>query len=105
MPHGDQAKALIQTRFPGWVIWLSDAGRWYATRRGRLSDDELHAGYAMTVAADTPERLAALLAAQSRPRPVRAAWPAAGPASGAQGWTGPRPMSGQAAEPVTVPAF
>jgi hypothetical protein len=45
-------KAAIESEFPGWLVWRSDAGRWYATRTGDLTDAQLQAGYAMTVAAD-----------------------------------------------------
>ncbi|GAA2093432.1 hypothetical protein [Actinomadura alba] len=54
-------KAAIEEEFPGWLVWRSDAGRWYATRSGSLTDAQLQAGYAMTVAADDSLGLRALL--------------------------------------------
>ena len=54
-------KAAIESEFPGWLVWRSDAGRWYATRTGDLTDAQLQAGYAMTVAADDPAGLRGLL--------------------------------------------
>jgi hypothetical protein len=62
----EDLKAAIEADFPGWQVWRSDAGRWYATRSGDLSDAELQAGCAMTVAADDPAGLRGLLAEQTR---------------------------------------
>ncbi|TDE24887.1 hypothetical protein [Actinomadura sp. 6K520] len=59
-------KAAIEGEFPGWQVWRSDAGRWYATRSGDLSDSQLAAGYAMTVAADDSAGLRRLLLDQPR---------------------------------------
>lgn len=60
-------KAAIEAEFPQWKVWLSDAGRWYATRAGRLTDQQLLSGLAMTVAADTPDTLRSLLDEQADP--------------------------------------
>jgi hypothetical protein len=60
-------KAALETDFPGWVVWRSDAGHWYATRAGSLTDQQIQSGYAMTVAAEAPETLRLLLAEQERP--------------------------------------
>jgi hypothetical protein len=60
-------KAALETDFPRWVVWRSDAGHWYATRAGSLTDQQIQAGYAMTVAAEAPETLRLLLAQQERP--------------------------------------
>lgn len=62
----DELKAAIEEEFPGWQVWRSDAGRWYATRSGDLSDAELQAGCAMTVAADDAEGLRRMLLDQRR---------------------------------------
>lgn len=59
-------KAAIEEEFPGWLVWRSDAGRWYATRSGDLTDAQLQAGYAMTVAADDAAGLHDLLVGQPR---------------------------------------
>ncbi|WP_030164659.1 hypothetical protein [Spirillospora albida] len=61
-----ERKAAIEEDFPGWQVWRSDAGRWYATRSGDLTDAQLRAGYAMTVAADDAAGLRALLREQTR---------------------------------------
>ncbi|GLZ15145.1 hypothetical protein Acsp04_53800 [Actinomadura sp. NBRC 104425] len=62
----DDLKAAIEAEFPGWLVWRSDAGRWYATRSGDLTDAQLQAGYAMTVAADDAAGLRELLRDQAR---------------------------------------
>ncbi|WP_019633118.1 hypothetical protein [Actinomadura atramentaria] len=58
----EDQKAAIERDFPGWLVWRSDAGRWYATRGGDLTDAQLHAGGAATVAADDADGLRARLA-------------------------------------------
>lgn len=60
-------KAAIEGDFPDWMVWRSDAGRWYATRAGSLTDQQLLSGYAMTVAADSPGSLRDLLRDQAHP--------------------------------------
>jgi hypothetical protein len=60
----EDLKAALEAEFRGWLVWRSDAGRWYATRVGGLSDAQLHAGYAMTVAADDQAGLRGLLTDQ-----------------------------------------
>lgn len=62
----EDAKAAIEGDFPGWQVWRSDAGRWYATSSRDLTDAELQAGCAMTVAADDSAGLRELLAEQAR---------------------------------------
>ncbi|GLZ05351.1 hypothetical protein Acsp03_28170 [Actinomadura sp. NBRC 104412] len=62
----EDLKAAIEAEFPGWLVWRSDAGRWYATRSGDLTDAQLQAGYAMTVAADDAAGLRDLLIDQAR---------------------------------------
>ncbi|MEV5568985.1 hypothetical protein AB0L06_02970 [Spirillospora sp. NPDC052269] len=62
----EDLKTTIEREYPGWLVWRSDAGRWYATRSGDLTDAQLQAGYAMTVAADDSGGLRELLAEQSR---------------------------------------
>jgi hypothetical protein len=38
--------------FPDWNIWISDEGRWWATRRNPLPPSSWTPGYALTVTAD-----------------------------------------------------
>jgi hypothetical protein len=54
----------IEQRFPAWSVWRSDAGRWWATRRGGVSADILHLGGSATLDADDPESLVARLVAE-----------------------------------------
>lgn len=61
----EDLKAAMEDEFHGWLVWRSDAGRWYATRSGDLTDAQLQAGYAMTVAADDSIGLRELLADQA----------------------------------------
>ncbi|GGK60009.1 hypothetical protein Ppa06_26240 [Planomonospora parontospora subsp. parontospora] len=49
----DEARAQLADAFPGWSIWSSDGGHWYAARLGR------------TVTAATPVLLAVALAEQA----------------------------------------
>ncbi|WUH97036.1 hypothetical protein OHR68_26275 [Spirillospora sp. NBC_00431] len=65
----EDLKAAIEEDFPGWQVWRSDAGRWYATRSGDLTDAQLQAGYAMTVAADDSAGLRRLLLDQTGEEP------------------------------------
>ncbi len=70
--------------FPGWHIWRSQAGRWWATRLGKVAWDQHHdPGFAMTVDADTPAELAMVLACQPHvpADPVRRPRPPPGPAT------------------------
>ncbi|MBE1531894.1 hypothetical protein [Actinomadura algeriensis] len=34
----DNTSAALAADFPGWAIWQSDGGHWYATRRARLAE-------------------------------------------------------------------
>jgi hypothetical protein len=55
----------IAGEFPGWRPWMSDAGRWWATRRGRLPADPPE-WWAMTVDADDADGLRKVIAEQAR---------------------------------------
>ena len=59
----DHAAALSQ-EFPGWALWLSGTGRWWASRRNELSAADLAAGRVPCLHADTPEALAGQIRAQ-----------------------------------------
>jgi hypothetical protein len=53
--------------FPGWHIWRSSAGRWWATRTGTVVRREnLGTGRVMTLDADDEISLREQLAAQTR---------------------------------------
>jgi hypothetical protein len=61
----------LETRFGGhWGIWLSDTGRWWATRRNPLTAAELTAGCVPFLRADTPSELAERIQAQEQTLPT-----------------------------------
>jgi hypothetical protein len=62
----EDLKAAFEAEFPGWLVWQSDARRWYATRGRDLTDAQFRAGHARTVAADDAAGLYALLLEQQR---------------------------------------
>ena len=72
MPSGDdlvrrEAVTELEAQFPGWHIWPSSAGRWWATRTGPVAGrDSFGAGRVMTVDPDDMETLRAQLDRQSR---------------------------------------
>lgn len=66
MTGWDERIAQLEAEFPGWHIWRSSAGRWWATRTGLvLRRDELGAGRVMTVDADDEAGLREQLATQA----------------------------------------
>jgi hypothetical protein len=54
----------MQAAFPGWKVWRSDAGGWWASRRNPLRPSRWPGGYALTVAADDPAALCELITRQ-----------------------------------------
>lgn len=66
MTGWDERISVLESEFPGWHIWRSNAGRWWATRTGSvLARDELGTGRVMTVDADDESGLRGQLAAQA----------------------------------------
>jgi hypothetical protein len=70
--------AAIRAQFPGWTIWISGTGRWWASRQAELKAADLAAGCVPFLHADEPEALAAQIRAQQaaaggRPFPGQAA--------------------------------
>ena len=63
------AAAALSEEFPGWTLWLSGTGRWWASRRDELSAADLAAGYVLFLHADSPGALAGQLRAQEALRP------------------------------------
>ncbi len=48
-----------------WAIWISSAGRYWATRRGKIQiPDKAHPGWAMTIDADSITQLEQLISEQ-----------------------------------------
>ena len=67
MAGSDKQAAQLEADFPGWHIWHSNAGRWWATRTGSVvRRDELGTGRVMTLDADDETDLREQLAAQAR---------------------------------------
>ena len=65
MTGWDERIALLEAEYPGWHIWHSNAGRWWATRTGSvLRRDDLGTGRVMTIDADDEAALRAQLIAQ-----------------------------------------
>jgi len=66
MTGWDERVALLEAEYPGWHIWHSNAGRWWATRTGSvLRRDDLGTGRVMTIDADDEAALRAQLIAQA----------------------------------------
>jgi hypothetical protein len=60
----------LRVMFPGWAFFRSDAGAFYATRRGTpLRNAQIDAGLDQTVSADDFVTLMELLYAQHEVRP------------------------------------
>lgn len=65
MTGWDERLAQLELEYPGWHIWRSNAGRWWATRTGSvLRRDDLGTGRVMTVDADDEPGLRELLVTQ-----------------------------------------
>ena len=66
MTGWDERIAQLEAEFPGWHIWRSNAGRWWATRTGPvLRREDLGATRVMTVDADDAIALRGQLTAQA----------------------------------------
>jgi len=58
-------KASLEAEHPGWVVWRSDTGRWYAIRNGDLTDAQLDAGLVAALSSDDEEGLRTQLGLQA----------------------------------------
>jgi hypothetical protein len=66
MSGWDELSARLAAEFPGWHIWRSNAGRWWATRTGPvLHREDLGTGRVMTLDADDETALREQLAVQA----------------------------------------
>jgi len=66
MTGWDERIAQLEAEFPGWHIWRSSAGRWWATRTGFvLRRENLGTGRVMTLDADDEPDLRAQLTTQA----------------------------------------
>ena len=67
MAGWDEQLAELEAEFPGWHVWRSSAGRWWATRTGSvLRREDLGTGRVMTVDADDVSSLRNQLLTQVR---------------------------------------
>lgn len=66
MTGWDEQIGVLEAEFPGWHVWRSSAGRWWATRTGSvLHREDLGTGRVMTVDADDEAELKEQLATQA----------------------------------------
>ena len=71
MAGWDERIAQPEAEFPGWHIWRSNAGRWWATRTGTVPRrEDLGTARVMTVDADDERGSATSSPIQARPRPA-----------------------------------
>lgn len=69
-PASPSTAETLETAFGGrWGIWISDTGRWWATRRNPLTAAGLTAGCVPFLRADTPAELAERIQAQEELSP------------------------------------
>ena len=59
---------VIREQFPGWAIWLSGTGRWWASRKVELTAADVAAGCVPFLHADDPGTLAGQIRAQEARR-------------------------------------
>ncbi|WP_079315008.1 hypothetical protein [Microbispora sp. GKU 823] len=55
----------LREAFPGWSIWRSSAGRLWATRNGRLTNEDYNRGLCQTIDGDDVAQLAQELRRQA----------------------------------------
>ena len=58
--------ARLEAEFPGWRLWISDTGRWWAFRTSAcaLTIEQLRAGCRLIVQADTSDALYSAIRAE-----------------------------------------
>ena len=62
----DSEMERLKEKYPSWDIWISQARRWWATRRGQISPNcSRDSRWSMTIDADTPEDMDKQLAEQN----------------------------------------
>lgn len=70
---------VLSQQFPGWTLWLSGTGRWWASRRVELNSADGAAGCVPFLHADDPDTLAGQIRAQHARQCSE--WPALGQAA------------------------
>ena len=56
--------AEIRGQYPGWTLWVSGTGRWWASRKIKLTAADVAAGCVPFLHADDPQTLTAQIRAQ-----------------------------------------
>jgi len=59
---------MIRHQYPGWTLWVSGTGRWWASRHVELTVADLAAGCVPFLHADDPATLAGQISAQEARR-------------------------------------
>jgi hypothetical protein len=77
MPRPPDPAAAIRQQFPGWTLWISGTGRWWASPKAELTTADLAAGCVPFLHADDPATLTGQISAQQarREHPAPAAPP------------------------------
>jgi hypothetical protein len=93
----------LEAAFAGrWGIWLSDTGRWWATRRAPLTSAELTVGAAPFLRAEDPAQLAGLIKAQENSPDLQAVTEDGGPYQMTPGYLDRRRRGSASAPPASV---
>lgn len=67
MAGWDKRITRLEGEFPGWHVWRSSTGRWWATRTGTvLRREDMGSGQVMTVDGDDENELRDQLVIQAR---------------------------------------
>lgn len=53
----DPRAAQLETDFPGWWVWISDTGNWWASLRRQLTYEEIEADCVQFIRADDEDEL------------------------------------------------
>jgi hypothetical protein len=68
MPGPPDPAATLRDQHPGWTLWISGTGRWWASRTAELTAADLAAGCVPFLHADDPGTLAGQIRAQDARR-------------------------------------
>jgi hypothetical protein len=68
MPGPPDPATVIRDQHPGWTLWVSGTGRWWASRTVELTAADVAAGCVPFLHADDPAALAAQIRAQDARR-------------------------------------
>jgi len=68
MPGPPDPTAALREQFPGWTLWVSGTGRWWASRTVELTAADVAAGCVPFLHADDPQTLAGQIRAQDARR-------------------------------------